>query len=307
MKTPPERGENDSDPPPTPTLTAVKLFQSNQGFPATKFHDRDRQSPATQHPAPAVARKPAAERHAAGAMGGAGASADGGRISQGRPPGAPGRRGNGAVLHPGRHGQARGLESRGPRDDPALRRGDRDGHLVRRLAPAHPDPLLDRRSNGRAHRRTADAAVGRVPREIPERDVALRIRGDEADVGSDGAHHHAAPARCARASVALPPQAPGSGGADPEERTRRLPQPDAGNPFTSQAEARRSLEISRDSSGQNSRNRARPVIEPTSALEKNTDSSPCDASIACRNAASARSPSTMASTSGASGKLSFLN
>ena len=39
-------------------------------------------------------------------------------------------------------------------------------------------------------------------------EAALRIRGDEADVGGDGAHHHAAPARRARAPVALPAQAP---------------------------------------------------------------------------------------------------
>ena len=160
-----------------------------------------------------------------------------GRLPQGRPAGAPGRRGDGAVLHPRGHAEARGVQPRGARDDPALRRRERDGHLLRRLAPAHAGALLDRRGDQGAHRRAADAGVGRVPREAPRAQGALRVRGDEADVGGDGAHHHAAPARRARAPVALPAQAPGARRAHPEEGARRLPQPHARDALAPQAEA----------------------------------------------------------------------
>ena len=43
------------------------------------------------------------------------------------------------------------------------------------------------------------------------------------------------------------------------------------------------------------------VMLPTSGLDHMIDSSPCDTSIAWRNESSALSPSTSASTSGASG------
>ena len=46
----------------------------------------------------------------------------------------------------------------------------------------------------------------------PEAQGALRVRGDEADERDHGAHHHAAPARCAgpaaRASCASTPSSP---------------------------------------------------------------------------------------------------
>src|SRR5262249_4323470 len=54
-------------------------------------------------------------------------------------------------------------------------------------------------------------------------------------------------------------------------------------------------------SGRNTTIRPRPMIELTSAFEKNTPSPPCEASNDCRNASSALSPSTIASTIGASG------
>ena len=68
--------------------------------------------------------------------------------------------------------------------------------------------------------------------------------------------------------------------AHPEEGTCRLSEPDPGNSFAAQAEARRNLEKTRDSKGQNSRNRARLVSVPTSSLAKNTRRSPCDTSMA---------------------------
>ena len=49
------------------------------------------------------------------------------------------------------------------------------------------------------------------------------------------------------------------------------------------------------------------VSAPTSGLPTKIDRSPCDSSIDWRNESSARSPSTSASTSGASGYFSFLN
>ena len=54
-------------------------------------------------------------------------------------------------------------------------------------------------------------------------------------------------------------------------------------------------------SGQNNANSARPVRLPTSQFEKNILRSPCAISIDCRNELSAASPSTSASTIGASG------
>ena len=45
---------------------------------------------------------------------------------------------------------------------------------------------------------------------------------------------------------------------------------------------------------------------PTSGFDHMIVTSPCDTSMACRNESSALSPSTSASTSGASGKSSFL-
>ncbi len=59
------------------------------------------------------------------------------------------------------------------------------------------------------------------PREAPRAQGALRARGDEADVGGDGAHHHAAPARRARPPVALPAQAPGARRAASRKRSWR--------------------------------------------------------------------------------------
>ncbi|MNC96817.1 hypothetical protein D3C83_142870 [compost metagenome] len=53
--------------------------------------------------------------------------------------------------------------------------------------------------------------------------------------------------------------------------------------------------------GQNSANKAKPVMPPTSQFEKKTVRSPCEISMDCRNALSAASPSTSASTSGANG------
>ena len=47
-------------------------------------------------------------------------------------------------------------------------------------------------------------------------------------------------------------------------------------------------------------------MKPTSFFENRIESSPCDMSIAWRNDDSALSPSTIASTSGASGYCSFL-
>src|SRR5438876_8952988 len=167
------------------------------------------------------------------------AAARRGRLPQGGPAGAAGRRGDGAVLHRRRHAQARGVEPPGAGDDPALRRRDRDGYLVCRVAPADAGTLFDRRGDQGAHRRAADAAVGGVSRAPPRNQAALRIRGDEADVGGDGAYHHAAPARRAGPAVALPEEAPGARRPHPEEGARRLPQPDSGDAFASQAEVRR--------------------------------------------------------------------
>src|SRR6185436_10250999 len=100
---------------------------------------------------------------------------------------------------------------------------------------------------------------------------------------------HAAPARRAGPAAALPAQAPRARGPHPEERARRLPQPDAGDPLAPQAEARLNLRSTKAISGQNSSSSARPVSEPTRPLEKNTAMSPCDTSIAWRKDASARS------------------
>src|SRR6185295_12527229 len=202
---------------------------SNDGF--------SQPSPAQQHP-PASAPEPAAARHEPGAVGGARAAAAGGRLPQGRPAGAPGRRGDGAVLHPRGHGEARGVQPRGPRDDPALRGRDRDGHVLCRVAAQDAGAVLDRGRDQSARRRVADAGVGRVPRPQPRAQGALRVRGDEADVGGDGAHHHAAPARRARTPVALSEETPRAGRPHPEERARRLPEPHARDAVAPQAEAR---------------------------------------------------------------------
>src|SRR5690606_4006041 len=123
---------------------------------------------------------------------------------------------------------------------------------------------------------------------------ALRVRGDEAHVGGDGAHHHAASAGCARAACALSPQAPRARRAHPEEGARRLPQPHARDAFAPQAKARRTLAIAAAISGQKSSTSARVVIPPTSFFEKKMLMSPCETSIAWRNDDSAASPSTMA-------------
>src|SRR3954471_210010 len=80
--------------------------------------------------------------------------------------------------------------------------------------------------------------MGRLPRS-PRRDQgALRIRSDEADVGGDGAQHHAAPARRAGAPVALSAETPRARRPHPEEGARRLPQPHARDTLAPEAEAR---------------------------------------------------------------------
>src|SRR4029079_13074937 len=143
---------------------------------------------------------------------------------------------------------------------------------------------------------------------------ALRVRGHEADVRSDGAYHHAAPAGRAGAPGALSSQRPGARAEHREERARGVAEPHARDTFAPQAQVRLAgpgyfplaLAIASEISGQNSRKSASLVGEPTSQLEKNTVISPCETSIAWRNDASARSPSTIASTSGASGYCSFL-
>ena len=52
---------------------------------------------------------------------------------------------------------------------------------------------------------------------------------------------------------------------------------------------------------QNNITMARMVLDATNPLAKNIDIVPCDISIDCQKASSARSPNTSASTSGASG------
>src|SRR5262247_485262 len=59
--------------------------------------------------------------------------------------------------------------------------------------------------------------------------------------------------------------------------------------------------------GQKRMTSARVTIEPTSGLDQKMRTLPPDRSIDWRNEVSAMSPSTSASTSGASGNLSFLN
>src|SRR3954466_11683534 len=131
------------------------------------------------------------------------------------------------------------------------------------MAAENAGALLDRGGHQGAHRRAADAAMGRVPGKEPRAQITLRVRSDEADERGDGAHHHAASARCARAPFALPEEAPGAGRQDPEEGTGRLPQPDAGNALPAQAEVRRDLTSSQDTAGHRSRKRPTVVSEPT--------------------------------------------
>src|SRR5439155_14105511 len=123
--------------------------------------------------------------------------------------------------------------------------------------------------------------VGRISRAPSRAQAALRVRGDAAHVGGDGAHRYAASAGRARAPRALPAQAPGARGAHPEEGARGLPQSHAGDALAPQAEARKRLS-SQETSGQKRSASARPVMVPTRPLEKNTLISPCDTSIAWR-------------------------
>src|SRR5450759_474256 len=59
---------------------------------------------------------------------------------------------------------------------------------------------------------------------------ALRVRGHEPDVGSDGAHHHPASTRRARAVVALQTQAPGTSRPHSEKGAGLLSEPYPRNP-----------------------------------------------------------------------------
>ena len=136
-----------------------------------------------------------------------------------------------------------------------------------------------------------------------ERQVALRVRGDEADVGGDGAHHHAAPAGCARAPVALPAQAPGARGRIPKkelaaylnltpETLSRLKQKLGDD----------CLAISQEISGQSEQEQRQAGHASRPACSRRTSTSrPATPASPGGTTASARSPSTIASTSGASG------
>src|ERR1019366_8910499 len=113
---------------------------------------------------------------------------------------------------------------------PALRRRNRHGYLIRRLAHGHADALQHRRRDQGPRSQAFDAALGRVSRMSFGAQGAFRVRGHETDVGGDGAHHHLASARCAREAVALQPQAPGTSRPHTQERTCFLSQPYPGNP-----------------------------------------------------------------------------
>src|SRR5437867_476717 len=242
------------------------------------------QPPPAQYDSPAAQAEPDPARNAGVRLGRSGAAVGGRGIQEGRAAGAPRQHEHGTVLRPGRDPEARREQSPGKRDDPALRGGDRHGHLLRRVADENPHPLQYCSGHQGPGGAPVHAPLGRVPRTPYRNEAALRVRGHAVDVRGNGAYHHASSARRPRAPCAFHAEAPGPARPNTQERAGFLPQSDAGNPVPPQAAGR--LSASRFQlfpsttrqparmSGQNSSSKARLVNPPTSPFEKNTSISP---------------------------------